>query len=96
MWNAIKSDLVSFVSTVREDAVKVVTSVIGDEEEDQNEDQKAHMQRRIFDMTRDYKTYADVMEETLKRDFHRFMHKFSLPSKAGTPCLLIVKLAVVI
>ena len=83
MWSAIKSDLVSFVSTVREDAVKAVTSVIGDGDEDQQEDHELLLQRRIVDLTRAQKTYAEPLEDGLRRDFHRFMLRFSLSSKAG-------------
>lgn len=84
MWNAIKSDLVSFVSTVSEDAVKAVTSVIGDGDDQQEEDLELVLQRRIDDLTRAHKTYADPIDDGLKRDYHRFMLKFSLPSKSGT------------
>ena len=34
MWGAIKSDLMSFVSTIKEDTTRTLNQVLGDEEEE--------------------------------------------------------------
>lgn len=88
MWNAIKSDLVSFVSTVKEDTVKAVSSVMGDQD-DVEEGQDATRKRRLLDLTREYKTYADPIEDAYKREYLRFRETFRLPSKAGIPRICI-------
>jgi hypothetical protein len=52
MWNAIKSDLVSFVSTVKDDAVKAVNKVIGDNENEEGQESlEIQRQQRIIDLT---------------------------------------------
>ena len=36
MWNAIKSDLFDFVTTIQEDTSKTITKVLGDETQEVN------------------------------------------------------------
>ena len=65
MWNAIKSDLVSFVNTVTDDTAKVVSLVIGDDTKETSSNGPPssgvkNQQQMVMDLTRSFSTYSQV------------------------------------
>ena len=67
MWNAIKSDLLTFAATVQEESTKAVQLVIGEEESEERlkkEDapgaREGLKRQAITDLTRSFTTYSQV------------------------------------
>ena len=58
MWTAIKSDLFDFVNTIQSDTQKVVEKVMGDDDEDIEE--QTIIQRKLTDLKRSFETYGTV------------------------------------
>eukprot|EP01041_Mallomonas_annulata_P012469 gene12469-26230_t len=80
MWSAIKSDLFEFVNTVKADASKAVTKVLG--EEDEQDDDVSSTQKRIIDLRRSYMTYSEALDETHKKSYDTWRKSFSLTNNA--------------
>lgn len=76
MWNTIKSDLVSFVTTVTED----LSRVIGEESEPEPLEAPEKETARI-DLTRSFSTYSTPIEDGHRKEYSRFMKSFSLASQ---------------
>mmetsp|Transcript_1155 Transcript_1155/g.1913 ORF Transcript_1155/g.1913 Transcript_1155/m.1913 type:complete len:352 (-) Transcript_1155:144-1199(-) len=82
MWQAIKSDLFDFVTTIQEDTTKTLNKVLGEEEEVEDVD-KIMREKLIADIRRSYETYSTPVKDTSKRDYERYLKKFDLGSFAA-------------
>ena len=79
MWSAIRGDLADFVATLQKDADEVVSAVIGDGgEEDDEHAAEALREQAILDLQRSYNTYANDVEDAFKTEYSRFMKSFAL------------------
>jgi hypothetical protein len=88
MWSsfsqALKSDLLDFVSTIQSDTQKTLSKVIGElGENEEVEDEDLLLEKKINDLKRSFLTYSSPIEEEYKHDFNKFMRKFSLSNNAG-------------
>jgi len=79
MWDAIKSDLFDFVSTITEDTTKTINIVLGDKE-DEDQPEVTLQQKLIADLRRSYETYSTPIKQSDQRDYDRFKKKFNLSS----------------
>lgn len=79
MWNALKSDLLDFVSTIKEDTTKALSSATG-AEADEEETIVALRLKQLQDVKRSYDTFALAVKDA---GFTKFMRSFSLSTYAG-------------
>lgn len=77
MWNAIKSDLFDFVSTIKEDTTKTVIKAIGNDEE---EEDKSSIEQATTDLRRSFSTYNSPVEKKYSKEFEKFSKGFALSS----------------
>ena len=79
MWNALKSDLLDFVSTIKEDTAKALSSATG-AEADEEETIVALRLKQLQDVKRSYDTFSLAVEDA---GFTKFMRSFSLSTYAA-------------
>lgn len=58
MWGAIKSDLIDFISTIKEDTSKTLSNVLGETSEDATEENV--LKKAVSDLSRSFSTYNTV------------------------------------
>ena len=84
MLNAIKSDLVEFVTTLQEDGTKVVSKVMGDEDEGEEEDESLILQeKKIADLKRSYESYGNPIKESNQQEYTKYLKKFDMSDFGG-------------
>ena len=59
MWGAIKSDLIDFISTIKDDTSKTLSNVLGETAEDDTT-QEDTLKKAISDLSRSFGTYNTV------------------------------------
>jgi len=59
MWGAIKSDLIDFISTIKDDTSKTLSNVLGEATED-NTTEEDTLKKAISDLSRSFGTYNTV------------------------------------
>lgn len=79
MWNALKSDLLDFVSTIKEDTAKALSSATG-AEADEEETIVALRLKQLQDVKRSYDTFSLAVEDA---GFAKFTRNFSLSTYAA-------------
>lgn len=82
MWSAIKSDLFDFVNTIQNDTSKTLTKVLGEDEEEENENDQHLLDKLAADVRRSYETYAKPLKDHKAKEFEKYKKKFSLSSYA--------------
>jgi hypothetical protein len=83
MWNAIKSDLFEFVSTVSEDTTKHVNKVLG-EVDDEEEDESLKLQEKVIaDLKRSFESYGNPIKESNQKDYAKYLKKFDMGDFGG-------------
>ena len=82
MWDAIKSDLFEFVSTVKQDTTRTVNKVLGDDDDEEIDHELIIQKKAIADLKRSYETYANPVKESNQKRFQSFLKKFDLSTAA--------------
>lgn len=84
MWNSFKNDLLEFVATVTEDTAKTVSKVLGEENEENDEDAAIALQEKLIaDLKRSYESYGNPIKENHIRSYQKYLKKFNLSAFAG-------------
>ena len=87
MWNAIKTDLLDFVTTIKEDTAKVISKASG--EVDEEKELFSMRQKQLQDVKRSFDTYGTPIEDQHSKEFEKYMRSFSLSSHAADIALLL-------
>ena len=80
MWAAIQSDLLDFVTTIKEDTAKVISKASG-EADDEEDETLSLRQKLVQDVKRSFDTYGTPVDEQHTKEFEKFMRQFSLSSQ---------------
>lgn len=83
MWNAIKTDLMEFVTTVTEDTSKTVNKVLGDVDEEEEDEAQLIQEKLIADLKRSYESYGTPIKESNQQEYKKYLKKFNLSEFAG-------------
>mmetsp|Transcript_54395 Transcript_54395/g.94960 ORF Transcript_54395/g.94960 Transcript_54395/m.94960 type:complete len:457 (-) Transcript_54395:202-1572(-) len=82
MWGAIKNDLLSFVTTIQEDTTSTLNRVLGDGDDEEEEDITLQ-EKLVADLRRSYETYETPIRENDLKDYEKFKKSFSMSSSAA-------------
>ena len=81
MWAAIQSDLLDFVSTIKEDTKRVISKAAGETDED--DEGLSHRQKLLQDLKRSFESYGTPLDDQHAKGFEKFMRTFSLSSQGA-------------
>ena len=83
MWAAIRSDLVDFVTTLKEDTAKVISKATGEGAGEEEESALSLREKLVQDLKRSFDTYGTPLEEQHSKEFEKYSRQFSLSTQAA-------------
>jgi len=84
MWAAIRSDLVDFVTTLKEDTAKVISKATGEGAGEEEEESALSLREKLVqDLKRSFDTYGTPLEEQHSKEFEKYSRQFSLSTQAA-------------